>query len=180
MAPSSCALRAQTDDGKLSFEEFKAYFSDGILTTEELQELFYSIDGRQTNNLDTDKLSDYFSQHLGEYLNVLSALEKLNVAILKAMDKTKEPLLSFKSHQHQLPLSPTGHCFRTNANIHNRLTYARVEKLAIVWANLRFFEPDTEPSSTRLDSDTEGEDESDVKKVDMEDVDEVQDEAIET
>lgn len=36
------------DDGKLSFEEFKAYFSDGILTTEELQELFYSIDGRQT------------------------------------------------------------------------------------------------------------------------------------
>ncbi|KAG7326581.1 hypothetical protein KOW79_009982 [Hemibagrus wyckioides] len=80
----------KNDDGKLSFEEFKAYFSDGILTTEELQELFYSIDGRQTNNLDTDKLSDYFSEHLGEYLNVLSALEKLNVAILKAMDKTKE------------------------------------------------------------------------------------------
>uniref|UniRef100_A0A3Q3DG33 N-terminal EF-hand calcium binding protein 3 n=1 Tax=Hippocampus comes TaxID=109280 RepID=A0A3Q3DG33_HIPCM len=32
---------------------------------------------------------DYFSQHIGEYLNVLSALEKLNVAILKAMYKTK-------------------------------------------------------------------------------------------
>ncbi|XP_028853312.1 N-terminal EF-hand calcium-binding protein 1 [Denticeps clupeoides] len=80
----------KNDDGKLSFEEFKAYFADGILTTEELQELFYSIDGRQTNNLDTDKLSDYFSQHLGEYMNVLSALEKLNIAILNAMDKTKE------------------------------------------------------------------------------------------
>ncbi|XP_051271802.1 N-terminal EF-hand calcium-binding protein 1 isoform X2 [Dicentrarchus labrax] len=80
----------KNDDGKLSFEEFNAYFADGILTTEELQELFYSIDGRQNNNLDTDKLSDYFSQHLGEYLNVLSALESLNVAILKAMDKTKE------------------------------------------------------------------------------------------
>ncbi|KAI3369877.1 hypothetical protein L3Q82_024691 [Scortum barcoo] len=79
-----------SDDGKLSFDEFNAYFADGILTTEELQELFYSIDGRQNNNLDTDKLSDYFSQHLGEYLNVLSALESLNVAILKAMDKTKE------------------------------------------------------------------------------------------
>ncbi|XP_016130970.1 N-terminal EF-hand calcium-binding protein 1 [Sinocyclocheilus grahami] len=80
----------KNDDGKLSFEEFKAYFADGILTTDELRELFYSIDGRQTNNLDTDKLSDYFSQHLGEYLDVLSALEKLNVAVLKAMDKTKE------------------------------------------------------------------------------------------
>ncbi|CDQ66708.1 unnamed protein product [Oncorhynchus mykiss] len=55
-----------------------------------MQELFYSIDRQQTDNLDTDKLSEYFSPHLGEYLNVLSALEKLNVAILKAMDKTKE------------------------------------------------------------------------------------------
>uniref|UniRef100_A0A3Q3VXJ6 Uncharacterized protein n=1 Tax=Mola mola TaxID=94237 RepID=A0A3Q3VXJ6_MOLML len=70
------------DDGKLSFGEFNAYFADGILTTEELQELFYSIDAWF--------LLDYFSQHLGEYLNVLSALESLNVAILKAMDKTKE------------------------------------------------------------------------------------------
>lgn len=33
---------------------------------------------------------EYFSPHLGEYVNVLSALDKLNVAILKAMDKTKE------------------------------------------------------------------------------------------
>nr|XP_040059823.1 N-terminal EF-hand calcium-binding protein 1 isoform X1 [Gasterosteus aculeatus aculeatus] len=80
----------KNDDGKLSFEEFNAYFADGILTTEELQELFFSIDGRKNNNLGTDKLSDYFSDHLGEYLNVLSALESLNVAILKAMDKTKE------------------------------------------------------------------------------------------
>ncbi|KAK6319670.1 hypothetical protein J4Q44_G00108810 [Coregonus suidteri] len=80
----------QLDDGKLSFDEFNAYFADGILTTEELQELFYSIDGRQNNNLDTDKLSDYFAQHLGGYVNVLSALETLNVAILKAMEKTKE------------------------------------------------------------------------------------------
>uniref|UniRef100_A0A8C7N4V7 N-terminal EF-hand calcium binding protein 3 n=1 Tax=Oncorhynchus kisutch TaxID=8019 RepID=A0A8C7N4V7_ONCKI len=37
----------KNDDGKLSFDEFNAYFADGILTTEELQELFYSIDGRQ-------------------------------------------------------------------------------------------------------------------------------------
>lgn len=33
---------------------------------------------------------EHFTPHLGEYVNVLSALEKLNVAILKAMDKTKE------------------------------------------------------------------------------------------
>ncbi|CAJ1085465.1 N-terminal EF-hand calcium-binding protein 1-like [Xyrichtys novacula] len=38
----------------------------------------------------TDSRQTYFSPHLGEYVNVLSALEKLNVAILEAMDKTKE------------------------------------------------------------------------------------------
>lgn len=33
---------------------------------------------------------EYFSQHLGEYENVLGALEDLNISILKAMDKTKK------------------------------------------------------------------------------------------
>ncbi|TKS77434.1 N-terminal EF-hand calcium-binding protein 1 [Collichthys lucidus] len=77
-------------DGKLSLEEFQSYFTDGILTDEQMQELYYSIDRQQTDNLDIDKLSEYFTPHLGEYVSVLSALEKLNVAILKAMDKTKE------------------------------------------------------------------------------------------
>lgn len=33
-----------SDDGKLSFDEFKAYFADGILSGEELHELFHTID----------------------------------------------------------------------------------------------------------------------------------------
>lgn len=37
-----------SDDGKLSFEEFKAYFSDGVLTVDELQELFHTIDTHNT------------------------------------------------------------------------------------------------------------------------------------
>uniref|UniRef100_A0A8B9KJS7 N-terminal EF-hand calcium binding protein 1 n=1 Tax=Astyanax mexicanus TaxID=7994 RepID=A0A8B9KJS7_ASTMX len=78
------------DDGKLSFDEFKAYFSDGVLTGDELKELFHTIDTHNTDNVDTDELCEYFSQHLGEYENVLAALEDLNVSILKAMDKTKK------------------------------------------------------------------------------------------
>uniref|UniRef100_A0A4W5JQD6 N-terminal EF-hand calcium binding protein 3 n=1 Tax=Hucho hucho TaxID=62062 RepID=A0A4W5JQD6_9TELE len=61
LLPEDPSHRIPDDDGKLSLEEFQSYFAD-----------------------------EYFSPHLGEYLNVLSALEKLNVAILKAMDKTKE------------------------------------------------------------------------------------------
>ncbi|GAA6105167.1 uncharacterized protein LOC107707548 [Tachysurus ichikawai] len=68
----------------------------------------------------------------------------------------------------------------THTKVCSRLTNARVEKLVAIQANLRLFEPDKEPSSTRLDGDTEAEDESDVGEVDMEDVDEVQEEAIET
>uniref|UniRef100_A0A8C1B9I0 N-terminal EF-hand calcium binding protein 1 n=1 Tax=Cyprinus carpio carpio TaxID=630221 RepID=A0A8C1B9I0_CYPCA len=84
---SYCIL---VDDGKLSFDEFKAYFSDGVLSGDELKELFHAIDTHNTNNVDTDELCEYFSQHLGEYENVLAALEDLNVTILKAMDKTKK------------------------------------------------------------------------------------------
>ncbi|NWI81787.1 NECA1 protein, partial [Dryoscopus gambensis] len=79
-----------SDDGKLSFDEFKAYFADGVLSGEELHELFHTIDTHNADNLDTEELCDYFSKHLGEYENVLSVLENLNITILKAMDKTKK------------------------------------------------------------------------------------------
>ncbi|XP_030045586.1 N-terminal EF-hand calcium-binding protein 1 [Microcaecilia unicolor] len=80
----------QAYDGKLSFDEFRAYFADGVLSGEELSELFHRIDTHKTDNLDTEELYEYFSQHLGEYENVLAALEDLNLSILKAMDKTKK------------------------------------------------------------------------------------------
>uniref|UniRef100_A0A674H3H8 N-terminal EF-hand calcium binding protein 3 n=1 Tax=Taeniopygia guttata TaxID=59729 RepID=A0A674H3H8_TAEGU len=38
----------KNDDGKLSFEEFKNYFADGILSSEELWELFSGIDRRHS------------------------------------------------------------------------------------------------------------------------------------
>uniref|UniRef100_H2LIX0 EF-hand domain-containing protein n=1 Tax=Oryzias latipes TaxID=8090 RepID=H2LIX0_ORYLA len=82
----------KNDDGKLSLEEFQSYFTDGILTDAQMQEMYYSVDRQQTDNLDIDVLSEYFTPHLGEYVNVMSALEKLNVAILRAMDKTKEEI----------------------------------------------------------------------------------------
>ncbi|XP_008824836.1 N-terminal EF-hand calcium-binding protein 3-like, partial [Nannospalax galili] len=76
-------------DGKLSFEEFQNYFADGVLSPGELRELFSSIDGHLTDNLETEKLCDYFSKHLGVYRPVLAALESLNRAVLTAMDTTK-------------------------------------------------------------------------------------------
>ncbi|XP_053527317.1 N-terminal EF-hand calcium-binding protein 3 isoform X4 [Artibeus jamaicensis] len=79
----------KNDDGKLSFEEFQNYFADGVLSPGELRELFGGIDGHSTDNLETEKLCDYFSEHLGVYRPVLAALESLNRAVLTAMDTTK-------------------------------------------------------------------------------------------
>ncbi|NXE63066.1 NECA1 protein, partial [Calcarius ornatus] len=83
-----------SDDGKLPFDEFKAYFAGGVLSGEELQELFRTIDAHNTKTFVGDLgfflLLDYFSKLLGEYENVLSVLEDLNITILKAMDITKK------------------------------------------------------------------------------------------
>ncbi|XP_010626691.1 N-terminal EF-hand calcium-binding protein 3 isoform X2 [Fukomys damarensis] len=79
----------KNDDGKLSFEEFQNYFADGVLSPGELWELFSGIEGHPTDNLETEKLCEYFSKHLGVYRPVLAALETLNRAVLTAMDTTK-------------------------------------------------------------------------------------------
>ncbi|CAF90185.1 unnamed protein product, partial [Tetraodon nigroviridis] len=39
------------DDGKLSLEEFQAFFSDGTLNEEELEKLFHTIDSDNTRLL---------------------------------------------------------------------------------------------------------------------------------
>ncbi|NXD77806.1 NECA2 protein, partial [Halcyon senegalensis] len=77
------------NDGKLSLEEFQAFFSDGTLNEEELEKLFHTIDSDNTNNVDTKELCDYFADHMGDYEDVLASLETLNLSILKAMDYTK-------------------------------------------------------------------------------------------
>ncbi|KAM6058063.1 N-terminal EF-hand calcium-binding protein 2 [Chlamydotis macqueenii] len=79
----------KNDDGKLSLEEFQAFFSDGTLNEEELEKLFHTIDSDNTNNVDTRELCDYFADHMGDYEDVLASLETLNLSILKAMDYTK-------------------------------------------------------------------------------------------
>ena len=56
----------------------------------------------------------------------------------------------------------------THTKARNRLTKTRVEKLVAIQANLRLFEPDNKPFSTRLEIDSEDEvSESDVQYVDI-------------
>ncbi|KAJ8339889.1 hypothetical protein SKAU_G00345220 [Synaphobranchus kaupii] len=45
------ALFLSADDGKLSLDEFQAFFSDGTLNEEELEKLFHTIDSDNTRLL---------------------------------------------------------------------------------------------------------------------------------
>ncbi|CAB1432189.1 unnamed protein product [Pleuronectes platessa] len=109
-------MEQQTDDGKLSLDEFQAFFSDGTLNEEELEKLFHTIDSDNTSpsgqclesqcrsercicllvsrpgtvSLTPEKNSHYFAKHMGDYEGVLASLETLNLSILKAMDFTKK------------------------------------------------------------------------------------------
>jgi hypothetical protein len=58
----------------------------------------------------------------------------------------------------------------THTKARNRQTNTSVDKLVAILANCRLFEPDNEPSSTRLESDKDEASESDVQKVDIEEV----------
>ncbi|RXN18209.1 N-terminal EF-hand calcium-binding 2 isoform X2 [Labeo rohita] len=96
------------DDGKLSLDEFQAFFSDGTLNEEELEKLFHTIDSDNTRpgikssvpvkgerivsrvRSQCPPYTYYFANHMGEYEGVLASLETLNLAILKAMDFTKK------------------------------------------------------------------------------------------
>uniref|UniRef100_A0A8D3AX05 N-terminal EF-hand calcium binding protein 2 n=1 Tax=Scophthalmus maximus TaxID=52904 RepID=A0A8D3AX05_SCOMX len=78
------------DDGKLSLDEFQAFFSDGTLNEEELEKLFHTIDSDNTRSALTTHPYYYFAKHMGDYEGVLASLETLNLSILKAMDFTKK------------------------------------------------------------------------------------------
>lgn len=43
-----CVCLSPADDGKLSLDEFQAFFSDGTLNEEELEKLFHTIDSDNT------------------------------------------------------------------------------------------------------------------------------------
>ncbi|NWX42353.1 NECA3 protein, partial [Steatornis caripensis] len=54
-------------DGKLSFEEFKNYFADGILSSEELWELFSGIDGCHSEKILPKLLQLFLAWRFGHF-----------------------------------------------------------------------------------------------------------------
>ncbi|TRY86652.1 hypothetical protein DNTS_005005 [Danionella cerebrum] len=103
------------NDGKLSLDEFQAFFSDGTLNEEELEKLFHTIDSDNTRTQSSSSYY-YFANHMGDYEGVLASLETLNLAILKAMDFTKKvsvPTIYHHTHQYRVQHGAESHMPRS-------------------------------------------------------------------
>lgn len=80
----------KNDDGAISWEEFVAFFSDGVMGKEELESLFKEIDTHNTNNIDTGELHDYFSKHLGQFQELYCLVEEFNTKLTNVLVSTSQ------------------------------------------------------------------------------------------
>jgi hypothetical protein len=88
------------------------------------------------------------------------------------------PPSSSKFHQHQPPQSATGPCLGTHTPKHaTKADQYKGWRIGGHPGKFEAFEPDNEPSSTKLESDSE--DEASESDVQMEDIEEVQGEDME-
>ncbi|XP_072168986.1 N-terminal EF-hand calcium-binding protein 1-like [Diadema setosum] len=89
----------KNDDNCLSLDEFKSFFGDGVLTNEELENLFHQIDTHNTNNIDTGELCEYFKSHLGPFKDIFASLEDLSGFVSLALQKMAEEYPTETFHQ---------------------------------------------------------------------------------
>ncbi|XP_071785006.1 N-terminal EF-hand calcium-binding protein 1-like [Asterias amurensis] len=75
----------KNDDNCLSVDEFRSFFADGVLNTEDLDMLFKEIDTHKTTNIDTGELCSYFSKNLGPYRDIYAGLEDINASVSTAL-----------------------------------------------------------------------------------------------
>ncbi|XP_067651493.1 N-terminal EF-hand calcium-binding protein 1-like isoform X2 [Haliotis asinina] len=78
------------DDGFISWEEFIAFFADGVMGKEELRVLFNEIDTHNTGNIDTGELCSYFASHLGDFQQIYGTLEDLSAKVTNVLFSTSQ------------------------------------------------------------------------------------------
>jgi len=78
----------KTDDGGLTFEEFKDYFQDEILSDSELLCLFNTMDTNNNGNIELSELVEYFSGAFAPYRNLFGTLASVNGTLSSSLSET--------------------------------------------------------------------------------------------
>jgi len=74
----------------LSFEEFKKYFHDEILSESELLHLFNTMDTNHNGQIEMSELVDYFSGAFDPYKNLFESLTSVNDELASVLADTAE------------------------------------------------------------------------------------------
>jgi len=80
----------QNDDGGLTFEEFKAFFGDNILTAEDLVQLFNNMDLSASGNIDLSELVEYFAEGYEPFSDLFSSLARIHQALSGCLQHSYE------------------------------------------------------------------------------------------
>jgi len=80
----------QNDDGGLTFEEFKAFFGDHILTAEELVQLFNNMDLSESGNIDLSELAEYFNEGYEPFADLFSSLARVHQSLSQSLQHSYE------------------------------------------------------------------------------------------
>ncbi|XP_065914667.1 uncharacterized protein [Dysidea avara] len=81
----------KNDSGSLSLKEFQEFFSDGIMTSEELEELFHLIDNEKNQ------------QYMADFEPIFSLTDDLSVAIANILKSTHNKHQSTYEEQNHIP-----------------------------------------------------------------------------
>jgi len=78
----------KNDDGGLTFEEFREYFGDDILTDVELLTLFNQIDTNNNGNIELSELIAYFKNGYGPFQSLFESLSSIHKSISSALNSS--------------------------------------------------------------------------------------------
>ena len=87
----------------MTFEEFKEFFGDNILTAEELVQLFNNMDLNESGNIDLSELAEYFSEGYQPLSELFSSLGQVHRALSEALQHShrayaeEEPFERFRT-----------------------------------------------------------------------------------
>ncbi|EGD76134.1 hypothetical protein PTSG_00841 [Salpingoeca rosetta] len=76
----------KNDDGRLSYDEFVAFFDDESLGEEEMKELFGRIDTDGNGYIDTTELAQWFTANLGGTRTLFDHLEQLTLNLRHSLE----------------------------------------------------------------------------------------------
>jgi len=88
----------KNDDGSLSLDEFCKFFSDDVMTREELEAMFSKIDKDKSEDISPEELTAHFGAVFAEFEDVFKALSTFSSSYSSVLAKSFEADVTSEKH----------------------------------------------------------------------------------